>query len=131
MNYYPAATVAQIAHAAMMILQQAQQDPHPSPPWDYLTPEVKANAVAGVEAIRGGMTPQENHERWRAQLLGAGWKLGDRKDPYARTHPLLRPWDELTAAAQERDRLFAHVVLALSLPASVHISIQVPVPGES
>lgn len=125
-NYYPALTVARVVHAAMMVLQEAQQDPSPAPPWAYLKPEVRANAVAGVEAIRKGMTPEENHERWCTQLRSQGWKRGDRKDPYARTHPMLKPWAELTEAEQERDRLFAWIVLALSLPATVKVTLTVP-----
>lgn len=130
MNYYPAAQVAEIIHASMMALQRAQQD-RPSPPWDSLTPEVRANAIAGVEAVRKGMTPEENHERWAAQLRSQGWKRGEAKDPYAKTHPLLRPWDELTESAKDRDRLFVHMVLALSMPADIDITIsfQVPVSG--
>lgn len=129
--HYDNTMVAKIAHAAAMELQDAQGDGYVSVPWRALAPEVRANAIAGVEAIRAGMTPKENHERWCTQLTSQGWSKGAARDPYARTHPHLVPWDELTDAQQDRSRLFFHVVMALSMPANLVVSLQFQVPPDA
>lgn len=111
---FPAEVVAQACHAAFMVLQQAdKQEQQPSPPWPFLEPEVRANAIAGVRAIRDGITPAENHDRWVTFLQAQGWKPGP-KSTRAKRHPLLVPWSELTAAARVKDELFAAIVRALT-----------------
>lgn len=115
MMYYDNTMVARIIHDAMRALQMAQGFT-PSPHWHELAAEIRANAVKGVAAVREGMTPEENHERWRAQLTGQGWVYGERRDAAARTHPMLVPWAQLSDAGRDRDVLFAAIVLALTDP---------------
>lgn len=45
------------------------------------------------------------HDRWEADLRRDGWTFADTpKDPIAKTHPLLVPWDDLSEAEREKDR---------------------------
>ncbi len=45
------------------------------------------------------------HERWMRDLHADGWRPTDaKKDPKAKLHPLLVPWNELTRDDQEKDR---------------------------
>jgi TrkA family protein/RyR domain-containing protein len=45
------------------------------------------------------------HDRWMNDLVADGWRFGaGPKDPSAKTHPLLKPWEELDEVARERDR---------------------------
>jgi hypothetical protein len=51
------------------------------------------------------LAPRE-HERWCRDLEADGWRRadGDGKDPDAKRHPALRPWDELGEVDREKDR---------------------------
>jgi hypothetical protein len=46
------------------------------------------------------------HDRWVRDLRDRGWRIAPdgRKDPEAKLHPLLVPWEELSAAEREKDR---------------------------
>ena len=45
------------------------------------------------------------HDRWMGDLIALGWQFGEGpKDPVAKTHPLLKPWEELGEVDRERDR---------------------------
>jgi hypothetical protein len=45
------------------------------------------------------------HDRWMAERRRVGWRPGPR-DPQRRTTPYLVPWEELSEAVRDRDRLF-------------------------
>ena len=44
------------------------------------------------------------HESWMQHLQDNGWRYGAERDDLERIHPSLRPWDQLTAADQEKTR---------------------------
>lgn len=47
----------------------------------------------------------KEHDRWVADLRRDGWTYASGpKDPGARTHPLLVPWDDLSEEEREKDR---------------------------
>lgn len=72
-------------------------------------------------AINGVMFHVENpdaeasssHENWMAEKLADGWTYGETKDPEAKTHPCLVPFDDLPHVQQVKDRLFRAVVHAM------------------
>ena len=45
------------------------------------------------------------HDRWAADLERDGWQPGPVKDPVAKEHPLLVPWEELSEDDREKDRV--------------------------
>jgi voltage-gated potassium channel Kch len=48
---------------------------------------------------------QDEHERWRRDLVADGWEpTAGRKDAAAKLHPLLVEWDELGEDEREKDR---------------------------
>lgn len=48
----------------------------------------------------------ERHEKWMAMHVGAGWVYGEEFDPIAKTHPNLKPWDELPPATRSKAKIF-------------------------
>lgn len=56
---------------------------------------------------------EQEHESWRRQYLGDGWRLGPSRDDQRRRHPGLKPWAELDLDARRKtmagvvDTLFA------------------------
>ena len=47
---------------------------------------------------------QSEHQRWMAQRLLAGWSYGSCRDNLRRLHPSIVPWEQLSAAEQQKDR---------------------------
>lgn len=48
---------------------------------------------------------RQEHDRWADALAADGWTYGQGpKDPVARTHPLLVPWEDLAEAERQKDR---------------------------
>jgi hypothetical protein len=72
----------------------------------------KDSAMLGVElhASNPDAGPQASHESWMAQKVADGWIYGPIKDPEAKTHPCLVPFDELPADQQAKDFIFRAVV---------------------
>jgi hypothetical protein len=62
--------------------------------------------VSAGEAIddRIEVLARLEHERWCRERRGDGWAYGESRDDVQQRHPALRPWDELPAEVQERNR---------------------------
>ena len=50
------------------------------------------------------MLAEEEHERWMASLLAAGWILAPKTDEANKKHECLVPWKELPVNEKEKDR---------------------------
>jgi hypothetical protein len=46
---------------------------------------------------------KQQHEAWVAARTEHGWRYGTKLDRRAKTHPLIRPWDQLPARFQKPD----------------------------
>jgi len=110
---YTPAQIAEVAHEANRALQRAHGDPAPSPRWDDAPDWQRESAVAGVRTALDGADPEELHEAWCEHKRATGWTYGETKDPEARTHPCLVPYDELPQHQRDKDDLFAAIVGAL------------------
>lgn len=69
------------------------------------------NPLIALDGTSGVFTDAEvetlarmEHDRWSADLRRDGWTHGPEKDPAARTHNSLIPWEELSEAEREKDR---------------------------
>jgi hypothetical protein len=61
-------------------------------------------------------TPQEAHDSWMQSYLQMGWRYGEKRDPVAKTHPDLVPFDQLPKDERDKDAIFlAFVWLAKQL----------------
>lgn len=58
------------------------------------------------------LTPEQLHERWRAETVAHGWGYGPVKDTKAKQHPCCVPYAELSAEQRRRDLLFMAIVRA-------------------
>jgi hypothetical protein len=67
---------------------------------------------ASVSASTFEFTPGEveklaeaEHERWRHERHGEGWRHGPGRNPMTKTHPLLKPWRDLSEDEREQNRV--------------------------
>lgn len=107
--------IAQVCHEANRALQKVQDDLTigVSPPWEKLDTETRASAIEGVMGVLEGNTAEESHRNWVAFKREHGWKYGPVKDIEAKTHPCMRPYEELEDHYKVKDRLFIAIVKAL------------------
>lgn len=56
-------------------------------------------------------SPKQMHNNWMAHKIKEGWVLGEEKDSKKKTHPSLRPYDELPKSERAKDKLFKELVL--------------------
>ena len=59
-------------------------------------------------------TAEENHERWCIDKIQEGWQVGDQYSAANKTHPNLRPYDELPHYQQIKDTIFIDTVYSLT-----------------
>lgn len=80
--------------------------------WNELSDEDKKAGFDGVKEIINNpdLTPKESHDRWRKSKEESGWTYGEEKDPDAKTHPLMIPYEELTDEHQLKDEMFIAIV---------------------
>lgn len=57
--------------------------------------------------------PSGSHVNWMKDKLADGWVYGEVKDPEAKTHPCLVPYEELDPDQQFKDAIFVGIVHAL------------------
>lgn len=55
-----------------------------------------------------------SHDNWLAEKEADGWVYGETKDPEAKTHPCMVPFDQLPPEQQAKDVLFRGIVHALA-----------------
>lgn len=91
------------------------------PDWEDAPAWQRESAMAGVRAIaqNPGITPSKQHELWMEIKAAEGWVYGETKDPEAKTHPCMVPYNKLPIDQRAKDYLFGIVVrgvLGLRLP---------------
>lgn len=89
-------------------------------PWDEAEQWQRDSAIAGVNFLFINATASDSalHNNWSKDKIADGWVYGEVKDPVAKTHPCLVPFDQLPADQQFKDKLFRAVCVAAftSLP---------------
>ena len=58
--------------------------------------------------------PEDSHQNWWAGKIADGWVYGEVKDPVAKTHPCMVPYDQLPEFQRKKDALFLAIVRALA-----------------
>jgi len=83
------------------------------PDWARCPPWYKASMFTGVREAIGGNTPEKSHECWLRCKEADGWVYGETKDITKKTHPCMRPWDELLAEQQMKSVIFCTAVATM------------------
>lgn len=82
--------------------------------WEQAPDWQKESARLGVLMHMGGdHGPEASHRSWSEQKVKDGWVYGPVKDPEAKEHPCLVPFEDLPREQQAKDFLFRAVVHAL------------------
>lgn len=105
--------LARICHEANKVWCELNGDMSQKP-WCETSQEMKDSAISGVAFVRANPDAgdEAQHNSWMQERLAQGWVYGPEKDPEAKTHPCLVPFDELPHAQQFKDKLFRSIVLA-------------------
>lgn len=85
------------------------------PSWDEAPAWQRNSAIAGVEfhLANPDASDSASHDCWLAEKRATGWVYGETKDPEAKTHPCMVPFEDLPREQQAKDALFRSVVHAL------------------
>jgi len=83
--------------------------------YDPFTTEVQTDIVVNHEPLVHLCTKwaKDKHEQWRKRKEDAGWRYGPSVSKTNKTHPLLRPWDEIPAEYRKVDVSQAQELLDL------------------
>ena len=103
--------IAQVAHEVNSAYCQALGD-NSQLAWEDAPQWQRDSAMLGVNlhTENPNAGAQASHESWMAQKLAEGWVYGDEKDPAAKKHPCIVPFDVLPREQQAKDYIFRGVV---------------------
>lgn len=107
--------IAEVCHEANRAYCLAIGDDS-QPHWDDAPDWQRESAINGVQfhADNPGSTPEDSHVSWMVEKAQAGWGYGEEKDPEAKTHPCMVPYERLPGEQRRKDSLFMAIVHALS-----------------
>ena len=82
------------------------------PAWEDAPQWQKDGVILGVKlhVNNPNVGPQASHESWMDQKIADGWKYGPTKDPEAKIHPCIVPFEKLPVEQQAKDFIFRAVV---------------------
>jgi len=88
---------------------KTQVDWEDAPEWQ------QSAALSGVEMHieKPNAGPEASHDAWAQTKIDDGWTYGNEKDPEAKKHPCLIPFDKLPQEQQAKDFIFKSIVHAL------------------
>lgn len=84
------------------------------PAWDEAPAWQRESAMAGVRFHMDNpdAPASASHDSWMRQKQADGWMYGDVKDPEAKTHPCMVPFEQLPLEQRVKDHLFRAAVHA-------------------
>jgi hypothetical protein len=126
---YSIGDIASICHEANRALCEVQGDTS-QVPWAEAPDWQRTSCINGVRVARENpeATPASQHENWLKDKEADGWVYGEVKDPEAKTHPCMVPYDELPPEQRIKDSIFLAVVRSFD---SAEVADVDPQPAES
>lgn len=114
--HLPVESAALIVHEANRIWCELNGD-FSQPRWVDAPAWQQESAIAGVRfhLANPDAADSASHDAWMAHKTADGWVYGEVKDPDAKTHPCLVPFDQLPPMQQFKDGLFRTIVHLLSI----------------
>lgn len=108
------AIVAGVAHENNRAYCQSIGDDS-QPPWSEAPEWQRLSALKGVAMLLANPEagPGASHASWLAEKQAGGWVYGEVKDPDAKTHPNMMPFEELPQEQQVKYHLFVGIVRTL------------------
>ena len=107
--------IAFICHQANRMWCACNGD-YSQPTWDDAPDWQHESTIDGVEhaLTYPEAGPEDSHQNWWAGKIADGWTCGPVKDPVAKTHPCMVPYDQLPEFQRKKDALFLAIVRALA-----------------
>jgi hypothetical protein len=108
-----AVNLARVCHEVNRVWCEYNGDTS-QPAWEDAPKWQQDSAIAGVRFVVGNPEAGDSasHESWMREKVTEGWVYGEVKDPEAKTHPCMVPFEELPPEQQFKDRLFRTIVLS-------------------
>jgi len=111
MWYY---SIAKVCHEANKSWCELNFD-YSQKSWAEAEQRQRDSALKGVEfRINNPNAPESaQHDSWMQDKINDGWIYGKEKNPEAKTHPCIVPFEQLPLFQQKKDKLFCAIVDAL------------------
>lgn len=106
--------IAEICHEVNRGLCEALRDTSQTR-WADAPEWQRESARIGVDFHRMNPNagPENSHVMWMQTKVDDGWVYGETKDPEAKTHPCLVPFEKLPREQQLKDELFMTICRVL------------------
>lgn len=106
--------IAKVCHEANKAWCEVNGD-NSQKSWDSAEQWQRDSAIKGVEfSIANPNAPDSaQHDAWIRDKINDGWKYGPVKDPPAKLHPCIVPFNNLPVFQQKKDALFQAIVKTL------------------
>jgi hypothetical protein len=106
--------IARVCYQANKAYCEAMGD-RSQPSWEAAPQWQVDSAYNGVLFHRDNPNagPEASHENWVKDKMAAGWVYGPCKDPEAKAHPCIVPFNDLPAEQKAKDYIFRAIVHAL------------------
>lgn len=112
---YPYELIARTCHEANRVLQLTNGEDDVSLTWNLAPEWQKESAIEGVKVALSGATAEELHSAWCRKKYEDGWVYGEFKDPEAKLHPCLVPYDQLPEPQRVKDYVFRAIVKSFKI----------------
>lgn len=112
--------IAKVCHEAnralTSIIGKAAGNVPVQPPWEEADEAMRESCANGVTfaLLNPNASPKDQHTEWCRKMLASGWSYGEERSNLMKTHPALRPYEDLPLAQRKKDALFQAIVKALA-----------------
>lgn len=98
--------------------------------WEEAEQWQRDSAIKGVQFVIDNPFAGDSaqHDSWMQEKIAQGWVHGEVKNPEAKTHPCIRPFEFLPEFQQRKDGIFRAIVLAMMIGKQVLVMDLMNVP---